>query len=448
MTARRSVVVVGGGIVGLTVAHRLADSGCTVTVLEAAPEAGGLAAGWSVSTPAGPVVWDRYYHVILESDAALRGLLRELGLDASVHWGSTRTGAFVDGRLAPVSSPADYARLPGLSPFAKARIAATIGRGATTHDWRALETVTAEAWLTRWSGRAAFERFWVPLLAAKLGTAWPEANAAFIWATIQRLTGARRAGVREERFGVVPGGYGRIVATLVDHLRARGVTVRTGVGVAQVRGGTPATVVTGTGDEIVADDVVITTTPRTAARICPDLPSATARAYESITYQGVVCASLVLDRPLSPYYLTYLFDDLPFTAIVEMTTLVPRDWVGGHTLVYLPRYVAPDDRLHDLGDDEIVDRFLAGLRTVHAVPDHAVLGARVARAREVFPRPVLGYSTRVPGVVTGVPGVALVDSAQIVNGTLNVNESVTCATRGAAAVLGTAPVAPAAPAVE
>lgn len=448
MTAGRSVVVIGGGIVGLTVAHRLAAAGRRVTVLEVAPEPGGLAAAWSVDTPEGPVAWDRYYHVILESDTALRGLLRELDLDASVHWGTTRTGAFVDGRLAPVSSPADYARLPGLSPVAKARIAATIGRGATMHDWRRLEVETAEAWLTRWSGRAAFERFWVPLLSAKLGTAWPEANAAFIWATIQRLTGARRAGVREERFGVVPGGYGRIVATLVELVAAEGVAVRTGVTVAQVHGGAPATVVTTTGEHLTADDVVITTTPRVAAAICPDLPPATARAFGAIAYQGVVCASLVLDRPLSPYYLTYLFDELPFTAIVEMTTLVPREWVGGRTLVYLPRYVAPDDPLHDLADSAILDRFLAGLRVVHAVPDGAVLGARVARAREVFPRPVLGYSTQVPGVATGVPGVALVDSAQIVNGTLNVNESVTCATRGAAALLGTAPATPATAAVE
>jgi protoporphyrinogen oxidase len=437
----RATVVVGGGIVGLTVAQRLAAAGRSVTVLEAGSDLGGLASGWTVPTAAGPVAWDRYYHVILESDAALRGLLRELDLDASVHWTATRTGAFVAGRLAPVSSPADYARLPGLSPLAKARIAATIGRGATTRDWRSLETMTARAWLTRWSGRAAFERFWVPLLAAKLGTAWPEANAAFIWATIQRLTGARRAGVREERFGAVPGGYGRIVTALADRLRDAGVTLRTGTAVARVDGGAPATVVTAAGETLTAEEVVLTTTPRVAAALCPGLPEATRRAYEAIGYQGVVCVSLVLDRVLSPYYLTYLFDELPFTAIVEMTTLVPQEWVRGHTLVYLPRYVAPDDPLHDEPDDVVVERFLTGLRRVHDVPADAVLGARVARTREVFPRPTLGYSTRAPGVATGLRGVALVDSAQIVNGTLNVNESVECATRGVAAILGPAATA-------
>ncbi len=68
----------------------------------------------------------------------------------------------------------------------------------------------------------------------------------------------------------------------------------------------------------------------------------------------------MLRRPLSGYYLTYLMDDLPFTAVVEMTALVDPEQLGGHALVYLPKYVAPDDPLFDVPDDEIEARFLAG----------------------------------------------------------------------------------------
>ena len=75
-----------------------------------------------------------------------------------------------------------------------------------------------------------------------------------------------------------------------------------------------------------------------------------------------MCASLLLRPSLSGYYLTYLIDDLPFTAVVEMTALVDRGQLGGHTLVYLPKYVAPDDPLFEVSDDEIEARFLAGLR--------------------------------------------------------------------------------------
>jgi hypothetical protein len=60
----------------------------------------------------------------------------------------------------------------------------------------------------------------------------------------------------------------------------------------------------------------------------------------------------------------------------------------------------------------------------------------VARAREVFPLPVLRYSERVPPIATGLDGVHLVSSAQIVNGTLNLDETVGLADAGAASLLG------------
>ena len=52
-----------------------------------------------------------------------------------------------------------------------------------------------------------------------------------------------------------------------------------------------------------------------------------------------------------------------------------------------------------------------------------VLAFKVSRARYVFPVATLGYSKRIPGFDTSIPGVHLVNSAQIVNGTLNVNET-------------------------
>ena len=156
----------------------------------------------------------------------------------------------------------------------------------------------------------------------------------------------------------------------------------------------------------------------------------------AVRSQGVVCASVVLTRPLSPYYLTYLMDDLPFTAVVEMTTLIPPAWLGGHALVYLPRYCAPDDDWFDRSDEDVAAAMLAGLERVHPGAGAAVVAVRVARSREVFPLPRLRYSETVPPTDTGVPGVSLVSSAQIVNGTLNVNETVALAVRSLPALTG------------
>jgi protoporphyrinogen oxidase len=433
------VAVVGGGALGLRLAWYLTAAGAAVTVFEAAPEAGGLASSWSLPTGGEPVTWDRFYHVILESDQDLRALLADVALDAEVRWTTTQTGYWSGGRLSPVSTPRDFLALPGLSPIAKVRLAATLARGATVRDPSTLERTPVADWLTRWSGRATFERFWVPLLEAKLGGAWRDANAAFIWATIRRLTAARRAGIGDERFGAVPGGVGRIVGELASTLEARGAVVRRGARVERVARSDGGGVEVDAGaDRWSGDHVVITTTPRAAATMVTGLAPATAQRWRAIPYQGVLCTSVVLRRPLGPYYLTYLMDDLPFTAIVEMTTLVPPAWLGGHSLVYLPRYVAADAADFDRADDDVCAEMLSGLRRVHAVDAADVVGARVARAREVFPLPVLRYSEHVPAIDTGVAGVHLVSSAQIVNGTLNLNETVGLATRAADTLLGPA----------
>jgi protoporphyrinogen oxidase len=415
------VAVVGGGLLGLTLALRLAPDH-RVIVLEAGARLGGLAAPATVETESGPVTWDRYYHVTLESDATLRALLRALDLDREIRWSATRTGYLDGGRLSPLSSPRDFLALPGLPWAAKVRLAATIARGTLARDWRRLERVPVETWLVRWSGRRTFDRFWVPLLEAKLGDAWQEASAAFIWATIQRLSSARRAGLGAERLGSVPGGYGRVTAALRSRLEALGARVLTEWpvdavtavdGGVEVRGGTRADVF---------DHVVVTTSPRVAAELLPGAPDR--ERLRAVRAQGIVCVSLLLRRALSPYYLTYLMDRLPFTAIVEMTNVVPPAWTGGWHLVYLPRYCRPDDVVYGSDDETVVAGALAGLRRVHALTDDDIVATSVARAPEVFPLPVLEASRRVPPVRTGVPGVHLVSSAQIVNGTLNVDETV------------------------
>ena len=127
-------------------------------------------------------------------------------------------------------------------------------------------------------------------------------------------------------------------------------------------------------------------------------------------------------------------DDLPFTAVVEMTALVDPAQLGGHALVFLPKYVGPEDPLFEVPDDEIEARFLDGLQRVYPDLERAdVLGVRISRVRRVFPIPTLGYSRRVPSMTTSVPGLHLVSSAQIVNGTLNVNETVELAEQAARA---------------
>jgi protoporphyrinogen oxidase len=423
--------IIGGGVLGMTLAHRLAQQGKRVTLIEAAGQLGGLASAWQV----GDVVWDRHYHVTLMSDGHLRKLLAELELEREIEWAETRTGVFAGGRLHSVSNTLELLRFPVLGWLDVMRLGATIVWASRVKDWQRLENVTVADWLTRWSGRVTFERFWLPLLHSKLGEAYRETSAAFIWATIQRLYAARRSGMKKEMFGTVRGGYARVLDRFADRLAADGVRMllKSPVSGVAAHGGAVQVSLQGGGAETF-DHVVVTAAAPIAARLCAGLASAEAQRLAAVRYLGIVCASVLLRKPLLGYYVTNLLDPgLPFTGVIEMSALVRPEHLGGRGLVYLPRYVAPDDPFFASSDTAVEGLFLDGLMRVYPeVRSEDVLAFRISRVRQVMPLPILGYSQRVPPVDASVRGLHFVNSAHIVNGTLNVNETVRLAEHAAA----------------
>lgn len=435
METREHFGIVGGGLLGLTLALRLSQKGYRVTLLEAAEQLGGLADAWQV----GDVKWDRHYHVTLLSDQYLRGVLKELELDDEMRWVKTRTGFLVDGRLYSMSNTREFLQFPPLSLIDKLRLGWTIWYAARVKDWRKLERIPVAKWLARHSGKRTFEKIWLPLLKAKLGAAWERTSAAFIWATIQRMYAARRSGHKHELFGYLPGSYGRILKALREKLESLGVEIVTGCRVAEVRqaasGGMD--VMTASGDRLSFDRVVVTASTPVAAQICTSLTSAERERLRTIEYVGILCASLVLKKPLAGYYVTNVTDAAPFTGVIEMTALVDRVEFGGQTLVYLPKYAVADDEAWKLSDVEIEARFVEALARLYpGFERDDVLAFRLSRVRQVFALSTLHYSEKVQPVETSVPGLFLVNSAQIVNGTLNVNETVRLAEEGVDRICG------------
>ncbi|MCU0527536.1 MAG: NAD(P)/FAD-dependent oxidoreductase [Elainella sp. Prado103] len=420
--------IVGGGILGMVLAHRLVQQGQQVTLLESAPELGGLASAWTLAD----LVWDRHYHVTLLSDFHLRSLLQELGLEQEMRWVETKTGCYSNGRLYSVSNAIEFLQFPPLGWIDKLRLGWTILYASKIRDWRRLEQISVSEWLMRWSGRRTFQKFWLPLLRSKLGENYHQASAAFIWAIIARLYAARRTGLKKELFGYLPGGYARLLARFATVLQEEGVDLRLGHRVEQVRSSLrnlqPGQVEILFSDRasMQFDQVVLTTPAPVATRLCPDLSLAEQDRLQQIQYQGIICASILLKRPLSRFYVTNITDTwVPFTGVIEMTTLVDPQEFGGRFLVYLPKYVAPDDPVFNWSDPDLKKTFISALQIMYPDFDPKdILSFQISRVKYVLAISTLNYSQRLPDIHTSLPGVSIVNSAHITNGTLNVNETV------------------------
>ncbi|HBE36048.1 MAG TPA: hypothetical protein DD990_33335, partial [Cyanobacteria bacterium UBA11368] len=288
--------IVGGGILGMTLAHRLAQQGKNVTLFEGANELGGLASAWQL----GDIVWDRHYHVTLLSDTSWRSLLGELGLEREIEWVETKTGLYADGKLYSISNSIEFLRFFPLRLIDKLRFAFTIIYGSKIKDWKKLEKITVTDWLQKWSGKRAFEKIWLPLLRAKLGDNYKKASAAFIWAIIARLYAARRTGLKKEMFGYVRGGYARVLERFGQVLAGEKVKIKLGNRVKKVEsiGKGKVSIQFHNGEQETFDRVILTTAAPIAAQVCSGLSETEVSQLKGIEYQGIICASLLLKKPL------------------------------------------------------------------------------------------------------------------------------------------------------
>lgn len=414
--------IVGGGMMGMTIAHRLAQQGHNVTIFEAAPEVGGLASSWMMND----VEWDKFYHVILLSDFYTRDILRDIGVENQLKWVETKTGFYMGGKLHSMSNSIEFLKFPTLNLIDKFRLGLTIIAASKIKDWRKLEKVPVTTWLKRWSGHNTYQKIWLPLLRAKLGDSYERTSAVFIWATIQRLYGARRSGLKKEMFGYVQGGYRTINNAFQKTLQSEGVSIKTKARVSEISSVNGVATIRLENEKFDFDEVVVTVPGMLAASLIPSLSEVEKKKLQNVEYLGVICVALLLNKSVSPYYITNITDTkFPFTGVIEMTALVDPAELKGNHLVYLPKYITADDPLFERDDIFIRDYFLKNFLEMYpAFNETDIRFAGVAKAKQVITVAAIDYSARLPKVKTSLPNIHIINTAHIKDGTLNVNETI------------------------
>jgi protoporphyrinogen oxidase len=413
------IAVIGAGITGLTTAFYLLRAGYRVTILEAREAAGGLASSFDF----GPFHWDKFYHCILTSDASLLGLIEDLDLSPELAWTTTEVGFFSQDKLYRMTRPADLLAFPHLSLLDKLRFGLGTLYAARFCDGRGLEDVPLRDWVIRIFGERLHREIWDPLLRCKLGEFRDSASAAFLHSTLRRLYSTREKGAeKKEKLGFVKGGYRIVLGRLVERIERLGGELRYGVRLERIESHGNGVWLHENGRQQRVDSAVVTVPNRAAAALLPEIPTAFRERLLAVKYLGMVCVVLLLRRPLSPFYVTNITQRAKFTGIIEMTNLIGTEATHGYSLVYLPKYTVPSDRLFAMTDDEVWQEYSLDLFRMHPTLHSSDIVSRfVFRERSVQPLPTIRYSEVLPPMKTPMPGVFLANTSQIVNDTLNNN---------------------------
>lgn len=400
------VVVIGAGAMGLAAAYRAVAQGHRVTVVEAAPEPGGMAAHFML----GNLSIERFYHFVCKADAPTFALLDELGIGHMMRWRETSMGYFMGGRLHRWGDPVSLLRFPHLSLMEKIRYGLMMLVSTRRERWDSLEHMSARAWIERWCGPRVYEKLWRPLFELKFYQFADNISAAWIWTRVRRIGRSRRSLMQEE-LGYIEGGSETLVRALIEAIKARGGEIRLGDPVRRVRVENARAVGVETDAGFIAADAVIATAPTPLVpAIVPDLPEASREAYAAIDNIGVTCVVLRLKRSVTPHFWVNVVDDrMPIPGIIEFSNLRPVP--AGEAVVYVPYYMPVDNPLWARTDETFVDEALRCLALINPrISRDDLVASHVGRLRYAQPVCPPGFASRIPPVQTPIAGLQIADT--------------------------------------
>lgn len=396
-----SVAVIGGGIMGVTLAYHLSRQGFNVTVYERGDNLGGLA---SYMLYDGARL-DRFYHTILSSDLSMQRLIEESGVKDRLHFTATKQGFYDNGQIYPFNTPVDFLLFPPLNLFQRFRLGLQVIYAQFESRWEKMDEIPVEDWLIRVSGRGVYNKVWKPLLRAKFDSTSENVPATYIWSRLRRMMGTREGVTSTEMMCYLENGYYTLIEALARRCEAQGVAFHLRAPIEEIVIENGRAVGVRLGGVVEPYDAVISTLASPIlANLLPEAPAGFRAMLAKQQYLGVLCPLLILKKRLLPYYVLNITDEsIPFTAVVETTNLIDPQHVKGYHLVYLPKYLAPDNEMANWLDEQVKTEWMKHFRRMFPTFDEAnIVDFIVQRARYVEPIRPMGTRHEIPPVKTPV----------------------------------------------
>lgn len=324
------MIVVGGGLAGLSCAIALADAGCRVRLFEMRPHLGGRAASYAL--PDGAEI-DNCQHLTLGCCTNLGDFYRRAGASEKIRFFDRLKFCDAEGRIsrmapsplpAPLHLAGSFLRFRSLGAADKFRISRALGeivlRGGRPADARG---VTMLEWLRRRRQTpAAIERFWRVVLVSALDEELDRAEAQYGIDVFWKALLSNRDGFR---FGLPTVPLGDLYAGCADALARRGGQIRTRMRARgfRVEEGRVRALAFDDGTEVTADAYVAAVPPGALLDL---LPAGTAERYpvfgnlRNLRMSPITGVHLWFDRTVTPE---------PFLSLVGLTS----QWVFNKTLL-------------------------------------------------------------------------------------------------------------------
>ena len=350
------IAIIGAGFTGLATAWDLAKSGYDVTIFESNQFPGGLAAGFKPDETGGGEPWEwsleHHYHYIFSSDKSIINWVHELGLSHSLFFTKVKTSMIYDDKQFRLDSPISLLSCPVISPWTKIRTAFVLALLKTLPLWEQLEKFTVKEFLIRSMGHQSWSVLWEPLILDKFGQYADVVNAAWFWARIH---------ARTPKLGYFAGGFGQLAQDTVDRLQEQHVRCYFSTGIRYVaQKNNQWQIEQEDGSSNFFDAVLFTSSAMLLSGLVPELPESYLAGILKLKAMAARTLILELDKPFfadKTYWLSVSEKSWPLLAVVEHTNLINSQHYGNKTIVYIGKYLDPNDQMYSISKEQLLEQY-------------------------------------------------------------------------------------------
>ena len=385
MSIKKNIYVIGGGPLGLGVAHEFLDRNIPVTILEAGPRLLGLADTFEHKG----LQVEKFYHFFYKNDhfMSVDWLKNYSDTEPEIEWKEITTDSVVSGSRYDFDSILTVVKLSGLNIF---RASWTFLTLMFKHPDKKLDLVSAEFWARNVFGSKFAEKVWLPLLKQKFGNRSKDVSALWLATRIKRHLSTKGQGVGKSKFGYLVDTYVPFVENFQQRLMNMGGDIFLDDPVIGLTfSDNKITKISTKSNEIdVSNSIVFSTIPLANLSKLMPTPSPIPMLEKFVNVSVVVCI-LFLKKPLSSHYWTTVSDEkYPFSAIIQQNRLHPK---SPEEIVYLSRYCESFDKLMTSDDSIIADEWVKALNDIYPSFDlDDLVEVKVVRAKNAAPVPYIG----------------------------------------------------------